>query len=169
MIKSRDLEEVTKSRAEWDFILFTEEKRLNCFNQTWCCFRNEELDWLYFYSSAYRFDSKHTFSSAAGVWSFIPNIWRKKLFSIVPMQPQCWILFRYFKVLQGRDIFSEKSHQQGHDPFFNPLFSAIRCLNTAPPSVQRTHSHLVKCSNDNLSFQATHNPCKNDLIALSGQ
>lgn len=30
----------------------------------------------------------------------------------------------------GMAIFSEKSHQQGRDPSFNPLFSATRSLNT---------------------------------------
>lgn len=49
-------------------------------------------------------------------------------------------------------IFSEKSHQQGHDPSLNPLFSATRSLNarekTMPPhpllpTQQRTHILLL--------------------------
>lgn len=77
-------------------------------------------------------------------------------------------------------IFSEKSHQQGHDPSLNPLFSATRSLNareqnhaaTPPPphSAENTHSPFVKCSNDSLSLQGAHSkPCESDLIALSGQ
>lgn len=76
-------------------------------------------------------------------------------------------------------IFSEKSHQQGHDPSLNPLFSATRSLiareqnhAAAPPplSAENTHSPFAKCSNDSLSpWGACSKPCESDLIALSGQ
>lgn len=90
-------------------------------------------------------------------------------------------IFQRKTLLRGMAIFSEKSHQQGHDPSLNPLFSATRSLNAreqnhaaAPlplPSQQRIHTLLfAKCSNDSLSPRATcSKPCESDLIALSGQ
>lgn len=73
-------------------------------------------------------------------------------------------------------IFAEKSHQQGHDPSLNPLFSATRSLNAreqnhaAPLSAENTHYPFAKCSNDSLSPRGAHSkPCESDLIALSDQ
>lgn len=98
-----------------------------------------------------------------------------------PVMSNIIYIFQRKTLLQGMAIFSEKSHQQGHDPSLNPLFSATRSLNAreqnhaaAPPplpSQQRIHTLLfAKCSNDSLSPRgACSTPCESDLIALSGQ
>lgn len=48
----------------------------------------------------------------------------------VPVMTNIIYIFKMKTLLWGTAIFSEKSHQQGHDPSLNPLFSATRSLST---------------------------------------